>query len=346
MAVTLKQIADKVGVDVSVVSRVLNDKTENYQFTEERMDQIRKTASELGYIPNISARAVKNGSFGCVALLLSSHGDRSYLPNHLLDSIHAGLEKQGKHLLLTKLPDAGSEDFLKSPKVLRTLMADGLIIDYTHHVSSEIVSQIENHILPSVWINIKRENDTVYPDNFKAGADATRKLIKLGHKNIAYVTDVSYRPTLLGEHYSIQDRFGGYAEEMKKAGLKPNKIDGAGKIIQKNEQLDYFLEILSQPDRPTAMVLYWSSLDVAMLRATRIKKLQIPEDLSLITFASCSALDAGLSVNAMIEPESKMGEESVKMLCQKIKKPEKVFKSKPLKFSFSDVGSCGKPRSQ
>ncbi len=134
------------------------------------MGKIRKTANELGYIPNISARAVKNGSFGCVALLLSSLGERSYLPNHLLDSIHAELEKHGKHLLLTKLPDANAEAISQTPKILRTLMADGLIVDYTHHVSSEIVSQIENHILPSVWINTKREKDTVYPDNFCLGS--------------------------------------------------------------------------------------------------------------------------------------------------------------------------------
>lgn len=147
---------------------------------------------------------------------------------------------------------------------------------------------------------------------------------------------------MLGEHYSIQDRFGGYAEEMKKAGLQPRKIDGDGIIISKKGQVEYFSEILSQPDKPTAMVLYWSSLVVAMLRAVRKKKLRVPEDLSLITFASCSADDARLSVNAMIEPESKMGEESVKILCRKIEKPKRVFPSKALKFSFCDVGSCWK----
>ncbi|MCK5851514.1 LacI family DNA-binding transcriptional regulator [bacterium] len=342
MAVTLKQIAGIVGVDVSVVSRVLNDKTGNYHFTEERMEQIRRTARELGYIPNIYAQAVKTGNFGCVALLLSSHGERSYLPNLLLDSMHKELEKRGKHLLLTKLPDANGDDYSQTPAILKTLMADGLIVDYTHHVSPGIISRIEKFILPKVWINTKRETDCVYPDNIKAGMEAANKLIKSGHKNIAYVTDVSYQPSKFGEHYSIPDRYEGYKIKMKKAGLEIRKFDGEGKVIPKNKQVDYFVNILSQPNRPTAMILYWSSLVPAVLGSARKLGINIPDELSLITFAGCVSRDAGLSINAMIEPEEEMGIESVKMLNRKIKKQKKLFISLPLSFSYFDTGSCKK----
>lgn len=342
MAVTLKQIANIVGVDVSVVSRVLNDKTENYHFTEERMEQIRKTARELGYIPNTYAQAVKTGKFGCVALLLSSYGDRSYLPNLLLDSMHKELEKRGKHLILTKLPDANGEDYSKTPAILKTLMADGLIVDYTHHVSQGIESRIENFVLPKVWINTKRDTNCVYPDNYNAGMKAAGKLLKSGHKNIAYVTDVSYQISKYGEHYSMPDRYNGYAAAMKKAKLKIHKIDGEGKVVPKNKLIDYFVKILSQPDRPTAMILYWSILVPPVLNAARKLGLNIPDDLSLITFAGCISQHAGLSVNAMIEPENEMGIESVKMLVRKITEPDKSIKSKPLIFSYYDTGSCKK----
>ncbi|RLD11040.1 MAG: hypothetical protein DRI44_04525 [Chlamydiae bacterium] len=342
MAVTLKQIANIVGVDVSVVSRVLNDKTENYHFTEERIKQIRTTAREQGYIPNTYAQAVKTGKFGCVALLLSSHGDRSYLPNLLLDSIHKELEKNAKHLLLTKLPDANGEDFSKIPTILKTLMADGLIVDYTHHVSSGMESRIENFILPKVWINTKRKFDCVYPNNLNAGMKAANKLIKSGHKNIAYVTDVSYQISKYGEHYSMPDRYNGYAAQMENAGLKIRKYDGEGKVIPKNKLIDYFVNILSKPDRPTAMILYWSSLVPALLNAARKLKINIPDDLSIITFAGCISKHAGLSINAMIEPEKQMGIESVKMLIRKITDPDKLLKSIPLAFSYYDTGSCAK----
>ena len=340
MAVTLKNIADAVGVHVSVVSRVLNDKDDEFQYTEKRKEEIRKTARKLGYVPNISARSVKSGNFGCVALLLSSYGERSYLPNRLLDSMHRELEKNGKHLLLTKLPDANGEDSSQTPVVLKTLMADGLIVDYTHHVSPGIISRIKNFVLPKVWINTKRDFNCVYPDNMKAGIEATDKLIKLGHKNIAYITDISYQPSKFNEHYSIFDRYDGYAYAMKKADLKPRKFNGDRKIVQKNLQEKYFTKILSNKNRPTAIVLYWSSLVPAVLSSARKLKINIPDELSIVTFAGCTTLNDGLCASAMIEPEREMGIESIKMLNRKIKMPDKRIQSLPLSFAYYDAGTC------
>jgi len=53
---------------------------------------------------------------------------------------------------------------------------------------------------------------------------AADKLIKLGHTKIAYATDVSYKPSKHGEHYSIPDRYNGYAAQMEKARLEINFI--------------------------------------------------------------------------------------------------------------------------
>lgn len=340
MAVTLKEVAKKVGVHPSVVSRILNNKADNYNISDKRKDEIRQAARDLGYIPNISARIIQEGSFGCVALLLSSDRGKSYLPIHLLESIHDELEKDSKHLLLTKLPDAYSDDHAKIPKVLQTLMADGLIIDYTHQVFDEIVSQIENHILPAVWINVKREKDSIYPDNFKAARIAARKLIKAGRKRIAYVTEMThFSGEMTDLHYSIADRYAGYEFEIKKAGLQQRNIDNNCKLLAREKQVDYFAEILSKPDRPDAMMLYWSSLAAPIVQAARKVNLRIPEDLSLITFTSYLSQNTGLTIDAMVEPEIEIGVKAVHMLNKKIKNPGVKFSSQSVDFSYWQAGS-------
>ena len=129
---------------------------------------------------------------------------------------------------------------------------------------------------------------------------------------------------------------------MKKANYKKFKIDGNGKVIPRNKQKDYFIKILSKKNRPTAMILYWSSLVPAVLAAARDLEINIPSELSLITFAGCVSQDAGLSVNAMIEPEQEMGKEAVKMLNKKMKGHNKPIKSVSLKFSYFDIGSSNK----
>ncbi len=340
MAITLKDVAKVVGVDPSVVSRVLNNKAENYNISKERKKEIKKAAHDLGYVPNISARIIQEGCFGCVALLNSSDSGKSYLPSHLLESIHDELEKNNKHLLLTKLPDASSEEFSKMPKVLQTLMADGLIVDYTHQVSEEIVSQIEKHSMPAVWLNVKRDKDAVFPDNKKAGKIATRKLIEAGHKNISYVTEITHFIGNNSEyHYSVADRYIGYEIEMKKARLKTQNINNNNKVLLREKQVDYFVKILSQPDRPTAMVLYWSSIAAPIIQAARILKLRVPQDLAIITFASCMAESSGLTIDAMIEPEIEMGIEAVKILDEKIKNSGKNLSSRIIDFSYRKAGS-------
>ncbi|RLD09536.1 MAG: hypothetical protein DRI44_08280 [Chlamydiae bacterium] len=340
MVVTLKEVAKKAGVHPSVVSRILNNKADNYNISEKRRKEIRQAAIDLGYVPNISARIIQEGSFGCVALLLSSDSGKSYLPSHLLESIHDELEKNDKHLLLTKLPDAYSDDRSQIPKVLQTLMADGLIIDYTHQVSEEVISQIEKHTLPAVWINIKHSKDSVYPDNIEAGKIAVRKLIEAGRKNIAYVTEITYFAGNNSEyHYSVADRYAGYKAEMKKAGLKPRNINNNDKLLAREKQAEYFTKILRQSDRPDALVLYWSSLAAPIIQAARNAKLHIPEDLAIITFSSYLSQNTGLTINALVEPEIEMGVKAVKMLSKKMKNPGKSFKSQSVDFSYWEGGS-------
>jgi len=340
MPITLKEVAKTVGVHPSVVSRVLNNKADNYNISEKRKEEIRQAALDMGYVPNISARIIQEGSFGCVALLLSSDVGKSYLPIHLLESIHDELEKNNKHLLLTKLPDAYSDDSSQVPKVLQTLMADGLIIDYTHQVSEKIVSQIEKHTLPDVWINVRHNKDSVYPDSKKSAKTATQKLIKAGRKRIAYVSEMTHFSGDMSDlHYSITDRYTGYEFEIKKAGLQPRNINNNDKRLAREKQVEYFTEILSQPNRPDAMLLYWSSLAAPIVQAARKLNLRIPEDLSLITFASYLSQNTGLTIDAMLEPEIEMGIKAVRMLNKKIKNPGKRFSSQAVDFTYWSNGS-------
>ena len=340
MAVTLKEVAKKAGVHPSVVSRILNNKADNYNISEKRRNEIRQAAVDLGYVPNISARIIQEGSFGCVAMLLSSDSGKSYLPSHLLESIHDELEKNDKHLLLTKLPDAYSDDRSQIPKVLQTLMADGLIIDYTHQVSEEIIYQIEKHTLPAVWINIKHSKDSVYPDNIEAGKIAVKKLVEAGRKNIAYVTEIAYFSGDYSKfHFSVTDRHAGYEAEMKKLGLTPRNINNNDKLLPREKQVDYFTNVLRQSDRPDALVLYWSSLAAPIIQAARNAQLRIPEDLAIITFSSYLSQNTGLTIDALIEPEIEMGEAAVKMLMKKIKNPRKKYRSKSVDFLYWENGS-------
>ena len=332
MVVTIKHIAKKAGVDISVVSRVLNNRGDEYRISKQRQSKVRKIAKSLSYSPNLSAQAIRTGRFGCAALLLSSYKDRSFLPHLVLDGIHDELEKHDLHLLLTKLPDERPDDLSSLPKVFRTLMADGLIVNYVRELSPCLASLIEQNESPTVWVNVKKEQDCIYSDSYRASHTATEKLIDLGHKRIAYFDFHHPDINKSGIHYSARDRFFGYRDAMSRADLKPCDV--------RREEIDYIVKVLSQPDRPTAFVSYWSTGVPILLRAIRMAGLTVPNDISLITMAGQSNLDE-LCASAMIEPDHDMGREAARMLIKKTQDCNTIaMPSKVLQFSYVDFGTC------
>jgi LacI family transcriptional regulator len=341
MSVTLKEIAYYAGVDVSVVSRVLNNKADQYRISPKCQEKVRKIALELGYIPNAYAVGVKTGEFNCVALLHGDFTNKSYLPEKLVSEIHLNLEKQGKHLLLARIP----KDTVKNqelPMIFRSLMAEGLIVNFFQDMPSKVREAIKNTPMPTVWLNDKLEYNAVYPDSFSAAKRATEYLIGLGHKKICYCDIYSYnrRPNA---HYSAADRRGGYMEAMKEAGLEIIDITPSPDLKAEysiDKQVILFHSVLNRPDRPTAMLFYWGYSVPAVFSAAARLNLQIPRDLSVITFAGETDQRIGLFATAMIEPETNMAREAVNMLRKKIKTKMEIIPSKRLDYLFLDMKTC------
>ena len=75
------------------------------------------------------------------------------------------------------------------------------------------------------------------------------------------------------------------------------------------------------------------------MAAARQLGLRIPEDLSIITFASESSTDQGLCVSAFLDPEHEMGNASVQMLYDLIEGKPADLPSRIVDFEFLDLGT-------
>jgi len=338
--ITLKEIAYRAGVDVSVVSRVLNGKADKYRISQKCQEKVKKVALELGYIPNAYAVGIRTGEFHCVALLQSGMAGKSYLPEKLVDEIHRNLEKEDVHLLLANIPGPGNYNDM--PKIFRSLMADGLIVNYYQDLPPMVRKAIANTSMPTVWMNYKMQYNAIYPDSFTAAKKATEHLIKLGHKKISYC-NVYFDDLRSEAHYSVAERRDGYACAMKNASLEVLDITPNYRVDDSMEkQAQLFCSVLEKKNRPTAMLLYWSySIPAVQMAAYRLN-LHIPDDLSVITFACESHQRIGLTATAMLEPETNMGREAVTMLIKKMQTREENTPSVMLDYYFLDMGTCVK----
>ena len=115
----------------------------------------------------------------------------------------------------------------------------------------------------------------------------------------------------------LQDRFEGYCDAMRRAGLTPSWLDGPpGEAFERRARLEAILERLGGRERPTAVVAEnETTARIVMLAAARLQ-LAPAADLSLITFSDAPFDDCGIPIDTMALPVAEMGSRSVNMLLQ------------------------------
>lgn len=275
---TIKDIANAVGVSDATVSRVLAAK--HGRFSPATRDCVLKAAREMGYRVNMAPVAMRRKSFGTYALVVSEVADgRSTVPDQLLRGACDALEAMGMHLSVVTLPDAKLTDETYVPRILREWAADGLLINYNKHLPPRMSELIDEYGIPAVWVNLKTPLHAVYPDDVGAGRDVTRRLLALGHRRILFVNSFTSPDN---RHYSDVDRRDGYLQAMLEAGLHPDVVEQPA--LAGRSPADVCLEKFRLADRPTACISYSHEQAAALLPAFWSYGLAVPEDVSLVTF--------------------------------------------------------------
>ncbi len=222
MPVTLKDVAMLAGVSVSTVNQVLKPQPGRH-YSEATCKKVMDAANQLGYRPNGYAQAMRAGRFNSVALLLSTEKGHSTIPSGLIDGLLSALEHVELHLNVSRLPDAKLTHEGYLPRILRSLLVDGLLINYSSRIPVKMSDLLSRNRIPAIYINSKWDKNCVYPDEVAAGRLATEVLLEQGNKRIAYF-DLSVGSHEIARgiaHYSVTDRERGYRHAMEKAALEP-----------------------------------------------------------------------------------------------------------------------------
>jgi LacI family transcriptional regulator len=281
-------------------------------------------ARTLGYQPNAAAAAFNSGSFGCVALLTGTDVTRSLMPPMTLRAIDSALAEHNLHLTMAQVPDEQLSDARFVPKILKSWMADGLLINYNAHIPDMMRRLIAENRLPSMWLNSDQPADCVRPDDVSAGRLATQTLLDLGHRRIAFLQPGferrAGRVTPRRCHYSIADRIAGYEAAMIDAGLTPNvdTLEVERDTVEHLVQIGEILVRRRDSDAPTAYVIHNQQVVNAFAFVAAQTGCHIPADLSLITFRNEFLPGGSLPADAVQLPDADIGQRAVDCLVEKI----------------------------
>jgi len=314
MAVTLKEIATRLGVSGMTVSTAL---TGRGRVSDKTRRRVLDAAKEMGYRPNTSARSMRVGRFGNIGLLLSDAVKNSYLPAGLLRGIQAELEKSDVQLTVGRMPDAMLTKEGYVPALLRHWSADGLLINYQEGVPSRMIELIEQDHVPAVWLNSKQHDACVHIDDHGCGRLAAEALLNAGHTRIGYVDYSHGLEEWDAVHYSARDRFEGARDALADAGLKLIDLRGA-RMLDVNERQPFSHQWLSREDRPTAVVCYSASSGMPVVLAAWRMGLMVPRDLSVVCIDEHPNGSLGFNFTSVLTPLEEMGHAAVQAVLRRI----------------------------
>lgn len=343
MASTISEIAQQAGVSIGTVSRVLNGKNkENRPSAIKRAAKIRRIAADFGYKPNTAARAARSGRFGAFGLLACSDPLLESLNVSMIHGIQSGLGRGGERLLVSELPAQGFHNAETLPRVLTENSVDGLLISYVGELPESMSTTITESSVPHVWLNAKAANNCVYPDDFNAAREATRYLLSLGHQRLAFVSQHEHELSDF-KHYSVYDRRDGFLAAMDEAGVNPTAVEVTGGFVF-GHGAERMRQLLSQDDRPTALVCYEKHEAVAAWVAAASLGLNIPDDLSVIAFHPDKLRkQTGLPIRTMVVPFASIGHVAVEMIRGALRSDDLMLPARAIPYSMDDSRSCAPP---
>ena len=147
--ISLKVLADEVGVSVASVSLVLNGKNKNKRVSEEVSQKIIEKAAELNYVPNSLAKGLKMGQSKTIGLIVADISNVFF--GTLALHIQNYAEKEGYTVVIGNTNER-LEEMDKMITFLNSRQVDGLIITPTEG-SEKLVQSLIKHKKPLVLVD-------------------------------------------------------------------------------------------------------------------------------------------------------------------------------------------------
>lgn len=181
--ITIKHIAQQLGLSASTVGRALTD---HPRISRETKERVRATALELGYVANMPARIMRGGSSHLIGLLVPDI--RSAFYSTVAQVISKCLESDGFHLTLSITDDDRNIEMQQVRELVSARVA-GIFIVPSAKPRQETLALL--NMVPHVQVlrRIAALGDWFGMDDERALLEATKHLIGLGHRRIGYVGD-------------------------------------------------------------------------------------------------------------------------------------------------------------
>jgi LacI family transcriptional regulator len=288
---TMRDVARLAGVSVATVSAVANDKQVVRPAVVAR---VREAMKALNYQPDHVARSLRVRRTTTIGVVIPDFASAFFV------DVTRGIEDTARAAGYSVLLCNSNDDAEQEKRHMRTLLArkvDGILLASTDLYSVDpdpFASETPVVLFDRIPPNYK--GAAVVIDNVQAAYRATRYLIDLGHRNLAFIAgrlDLS----------TGSDRADGFRKALEDSALPLR-----GEYFKRGDfhpESGYrsCLELLALSDPPTAIICSNGPMTLGLLRALQETGTRSPEYVSVLGFDEPVPDSYGFSISSLLKPE-------------------------------------------
>ena len=308
-AVTLADLAREAGTSPSTASRALSGR--GYVSPGARA-RLLAAAERLGYVPNASARTLKQKTSRVVGVVVSDLGNQFYA------RLAAGIEqtlREADYQMVLLGDNSESAEEVAGARTFLAMRAPGVILTPVAHEAARLLSA---HGVAVVEVDRQLATvpcDAVVIDNVRGGAEATAHLLAHGHTRVGLLVAET-------DWTSDAGRLQGYRLAHAQAGLLVDE-----RLIVRipfhAHDAERRIEALLDEQAPTALFAANNLLAEQAWRVLRHRGLRLPQDVSLIGFDDVQWMDmVNPGITAVAQPTVELGRRAARLLLRRIEDPD------------------------
>ncbi|MEP7293894.1 MAG: LacI family DNA-binding transcriptional regulator, partial [Chloroflexota bacterium] len=274
---TLSDVAKRAGVSTATVSKVLSNTP---YFTEETRLKVERAIKEVGYSPNLPARALASGKTEIIAVVFPYVNDPLFTDPfvlYMLQGIEAVCHQRGYNLLLStpRLTTAGPDEHYL--RLIQSHYLDGLIALDNVPLAS-VLEPVHERGIPCIAIGYHPTRHYVRTDDHGGGMQLMQHIFDLRHREIGII---SVAATL---NFSINHRLIGMRAATEAFGLDYDAFPSAEGDFSISSGATEAAVLLEQHPHLTAIVCLNDRMAMGAIQHIRSVGKRVPEDISVIGY--------------------------------------------------------------
>ncbi len=271
MPVTIDDVASLAGVSTATVSRALRGLPNVAPATREK---VRRAADLLDYVADPAASALAAGRTNTLGLVVPGVGRWSHA--RMLEQVQDEAIEAGYDVLPVTVSTPAVREYVLSRHPFRRRV-DGLVVAEVALDDAEVARLGEGRPLAAIGLDLAGF-DTVVADEYGGIAAATRHLVDLGHRDIAFVGTAAADDHLVAP----EARRAGFVETLDELGLDHPDHRLVESQLSSTGGAAALSLLLDDPDPPTAVIVASDEMALGAMEVARLRGLVLPRDLSLV----------------------------------------------------------------